>query len=252
MAGMADAAATTYDATATGTTDTTDTTAMIGTADATATLAAAAGKQHGDSIYGPFAPQLPRVMDMLVGRIEAFDAEQRKATGEGAYEHFNHRIKGEASMREKCERKGLPPTPRSALVDIHDAIGCRIVCSFIDDIYALADHLRSQPGFSVIEEKDYVRHPKPNGYRSYHMILDITTPFVDADGRTPGHYPAEIQLRTIAMDSWAALEHQVRYKKDIGNANAAIVTQELKRCADELASCDLSMQTIRNLINEDR
>lgn len=240
---IADATYTTYTRCALGTTDETD---------ATATLATAAAKQHNGSIYGQFAPQLPRVMDMLIERIETFDAEQRKATGEGAYEHFNHRIKGEASMREKCERKGLPATPRSALVDIHDAIGCRIVCSFVDDIYALADRLRSQPEFSVIEEKDYVRHPKPNGYRSYHMILDITTPFADADGRTPGHYPAEIQLRTIAMDSWAALEHQVRYKKDIGNANAAIVTQELKRCADELASCDLSMQTIRNLINEDR
>lgn len=213
---------------------------------------AAAPQAHGTSIYGPFTQQLSQVMDRIVERIETFDAEQRNTTGEGAYEHFNHRIKSEASMREKCERKSLPPTPHSALVDIHDATGHRIVCRFVDDMVALADHLRSQSGFSVIEEKDYVRHPKPNGYRSYHMILDITTPFIDAAGRTPGHYPAEIQLRTIAMDSWAALEHQVRYKKDIGHANVAIVTRELKRCADELASCDLTMQTIRNLMNEDR
>lgn len=204
------------------------------------------------SIYGEYADFLPRVMGMVVDRIEDFDRSVRERTGEGAYEHFNHRIKDEASMREKCDRKGLPQTPYSALHDIHDAIGCRIVCSFVDDVYALASHLESQPEFTVLETKDYVRHPKPNGYRSYHMIISVTTPFPDVTGTTPGHYPVEIQLRTIAMDSWAALEHQVKYKKDLGNANAEIVTQELRRCADELASCDLQMQTIRNLINENK
>lgn len=203
------------------------------------------------SVYGSYAAYLPHVMDMLVTHIEDFDRATRKRTGEGAYEHFNHRIKSESSMREKCERKGLPATPVSALHDIHDAIGCRIVCSFVDDIYALVRHIRTRPEFEVIEEKDYVRHPKPNGYRSYHMIVSIATPFPDPTGATPGHYPAEIQLRTIAMDSWAALEHQVKYKKDLGAANVQIVTAELKRCADELASCDLQMQTIRNLIAED-
>ena len=155
-------------------------------------------------------------------------------------------------MREKCDRKGLPQTPFSALHDIHDAIGCRIVCSFVDDVYALAKHIEAQPEFTVLETKDYVRRPKPNGYRSYHMIVSVETPFPDVTRSTPGHYPVEIQLRTIAMDSWAALEHQVKYKKDLGNANVQIITQELKRCADELASCDLQMQTIRNLINENR
>lgn len=205
----------------------------------------------GESIYGDCAPYLPHAMQMLIDCITAFDAQRRKVTGEGAYEHFIHRIKSEESMREKCRRRNLPETPHSALHDIHDALGCRIVCSFVDDIYAIAQHLADDPGFTVIQTKDYVRHPKPNGYRSFHMIVQIVTPFPDVDGNIPGLYPAEIQLRTIAMDSWAALEHQVKYKKDLGNANAAIVTEELKRCADELASCDLEMQTIRNLINED-
>ncbi|OZG50481.1 GTP pyrophosphokinase [Pseudoscardovia radai] len=204
------------------------------------------------SIYGEYATYLPQVMDMVVSRIEDFDRAVRERTGEGAYEHFNHRIKGDASMREKCDRKGLPQTPFSALHDIHDAIGCRIVCSFVDDVYALAKHIEAQPEFTVLETKDYVRRPKPNGYRSYHMIVSVETPFPDVTRSTPGHYPVEIQLRTIAMDSWAALEHQVKYKKDLGNANVQIITQELKRCADELASCDLQMQTIRNLINENR
>ena len=81
------------------------------------------------------------------------------------------------------------------------------------------------------------------------MIIDVEAPFEDVKGHTPGHFFVEIQLRTIAMDSWASLEHQMKYKKDIRNPE--MITRELKRCADELASCDLSMQTIRNLIRQE-
>ena len=90
----------------------------------------------------------------------------------------------------------------------------------------------------IIKEKDYIRRAKPNGYRSYHMIL-----------RTKAGYFAEIQLRTISMDTWAALEHHLKYKKSVGS-RAALIEEELKRCADELASTDLSMQTIRDMILE--
>ena len=154
-------------------------------------------------------------------------------------------------MREKCQRKHLPVTTASALGEIHDAIGCRIVCSFVDDIYKIADYLKKQDDITVINEKDYVTSPKENGYRSYHMIIRMEVPFEDFRGNIPGQYDAEIQLRTIAMDSWAALEHQVKYKKNLNDTNLALITSELKRCADELASCDLSMQTIRNLIKEE-
>lgn len=101
---------------------------------------------------------------------------------------------------------------------------------------------------NVVEEKDYILNVKPNGYRSYHMILEVITPFPDCDGNENGKYYIEIQLRTIAMDSWASLEHQMKYKKNITNHER--ITKELKRCADELASCDLNMQTIRKLIEE--
>ena len=109
----------------------------------------------------------------------------------------------------------------------------------------------SQPtdgGNLVVEEKDYILNVKPNGYRSYHMILEVITPYPDCDGNENGIYYIEIQLRTIAMDSWASLEHQMKYKKNITNHER--ITKELKRCADELASCDLNMQTIRKLIEE--
>ena len=97
------------------------------------------------------------------------------------------------------------------------------------------------------KEKEYIKNVKPNGYRSYHLIVEITAPYEDILGNNPGKFFAEIQVRTIAMDSWASLEHQMKYKHDIKNPE--LIVKELKRCADELAACDVSMQTIRNLIN---
>lgn len=204
-----------------------------------------------ESIYGEYKDILPKVMDILTERIQDLNRKHKQETGEGIYEHFIYRVKSEESMREKCRRKNLAETTASALGEIHDALGCRIVCSFVDDIYAIADFLKKQEDITVLNEKDYVRHPKENGYRSYHMIIRLSVPYSDFRGSMPGNYDAEIQLRTIAMDSWAALEHQVKYKKDLSRLNIELITEELKRCADELASCDLSMQTIRNLIREE-
>ena len=199
------------------------------------------------SIYGAYEPALEAVMQDLIGRIRAYSSDTKKKTGEAAYEHLIYRLKGEASMREKCDRKGLPQTAQSALHHIYDAIGIRIVCCFLDDIYRAIDFLKSQPDIRVVEEKDYIRNVKPNGYRSYHLILELQAPYEDVTGANPGRFYAEVQLRTIAMDSWASLEHQMKYKQDIKNPQ--LIIRELKRCADELASCDVSMQTISNLIH---
>jgi len=108
------------------------------------------------------------------------------------------------------------------------------------------EFIRTIPGCTVVMEKDYITNPKPNGYRSYHMILDLEVPYMDVDGNVPGHYYAEVQLRTLSMDSWASLEHEMKYKQDIENTK--LIVNELKRLADEMASCDISMQTIRDLI----
>ena len=202
------------------------------------------------SIYGQWESVLPQVMDKLRGMVEAFREEYQRTWDQSPYEHFIYRVKGEESMREKCRRKGLPETAHSALWQIHDGVGLRIVSHFVDDIYALADYLRHMEGIRFVEEKDYIRRSKPNGYRSYHIVLTVEMPCEDVNGNCPGQFFAEIQLRTIAMDSWAALEHEVKYKKNLDGVNLALVTAELKRCADELASCDLSMQTIRNLVRE--
>jgi len=200
------------------------------------------------SIYGEFLPYMEMVMDRVGGELEAFDRSRFEETGEHAFEHFTMRIKSDESMREKCRRKKLPETPHSALREVQDSIGIRIVTAFRDDIQLFIDLIRSMKGVEIVEEVDYIRHAKSNGYRSYHMILLVTSSYPDVDGNTEGKYYVEVQLRTIAMDSWASLEHKMSYKKDVRNKE--LIISELKRCADELAACDVSMQTIRNMINE--
>ncbi len=200
------------------------------------------------SIYGTCQECLNIVMNRLVSQIEEYSRAYEKEKGERLYEHLRCRVKSEESMRDKLRRRGLEPTPINALRTVKDAIGLRIVCLFIDDVYENAARIRRLPGVRVVQEKDYIQNAKPNGYRSYHMILEVETEEPDVEGYTPGHYFVEIQLRTIAMDTWAALEHELKYKKNIRNAE--LITQELHRCANDLASCDVSMQTLKRIIRD--
>ena len=192
-----------------------------------------------NSIYGECLPRLEEIKNNIRDSIMQLRMQIKEQTGMDPVEHCLARIKSEESMREKCRRKGLPENSESALQKIHDAIGLRIVCAFVSDVYMIRDYLAKQKLFKVIEEKDYIRYAKPNGYRSYHMILQMQ------DG-----YYVEIQLRTISMDTWAALEHHLKYKKKV-SGNEELIVRELKRCADELASTDVSMQTIRDMIFEE-
>ena len=192
------------------------------------------------SIYGKYLQEMKRVMQDILARVDMFRKETERQTGMDPVEHCLSRIKSEESMREKCRRNGLPENTESALHVLTDAIGIRIVCAFLGDVYKAAEYLRSFPDFKVIAEKDYIRNVKPNGYRSYHIIL-----------KTDDGYFAEVQIRTISMDTWAALEHHLKYKKDIGS-NVELIKMELKRCADELASTDVSMQAIRDMIMKER
>lgn len=200
------------------------------------------------TIYGKFGPYLEYILEDFGSRIQEASKKAKEETGFKLFEHYIARVKTADSMSEKCLRKGLPQTAESALKQIRDSIGIRIVCGFVDDIYRTIDVIKGLDGVSIYNEKDYVSNAKPNGYRSYHLILEVETDFEDCLGQQPGKYFIEVQLRTIAMDSWASLEHQMKYKHDIKNPER--IVRELKRCADELASCDLSMQTIRDLIAE--
>lgn len=153
------------------------------------------------------------------------------------------RIKSAESMRQKLQRLAFPVTAESAMKNVFDAAGVRLVCPFIQDIDRTAELIRAIPGVQLQTEKDYIRSPKPNGYRSYHMILSMPLRFLGNSQKTVW---LEVQLRTIAMDCWANIEHQLKYKQNI--PDQALLIQELKRCADEITSTDLSLQTIRDLI----
>lgn len=153
------------------------------------------------------------------------------------------RIKSAESMRQKLQRLAFPVTAESTMKNVFDAAGVRLVCPFIQDIDRTAELIRAIPGVQIQTEKDYIRSPKPNGYRSYHMILSMPLRFLGNSQKTVW---LEVQLRTIAMDCWANIEHQLKYKQNI--PDQALLLQELKRCADEITSTDLSLQTIRDLI----
>lgn len=199
-------------------------------------------------IYGHYHHSLIQIQKLMTDRLESLNQQARDAGHAKLYEHLASRIKSNDSMIEKCQRKGYPVTTESALRRCHDAIGFRIICNFIDDIPRNLQALKNADWCTIVKEKDYITHAKPNGYRSYHVILDLTTPYEDVAGHTPGHYYVEIQLRTIPMDSWASLEHEMKYKHNIKDPER--IGRKLKKCANQLASCDIQMQTIRQLIHE--
>lgn len=201
------------------------------------------------SIYGEFTETLLELKKRLELEILAWNEEAVREGKHKCFEHLTSRLKTEASMREKLKRRGLAETTENALYQMKDAIGLRIVTRFVDDIYRVKEKLAALPGVAIDEEKDYIQNVKPSGYRSLHLILRCEIETADLYGRIPGLFFAEVQIRTIAMDSWASLEHEMHYKRE--GENRALIAAELKRCADDLASCDLSMQTIRNLIRKE-
>ena len=154
------------------------------------------------------------------------------------------RLKSVSSIREKLERKNLPMTARTVEDNLYDVAGLRVICSFPEDVYLLADALLSQDDITLIEKKDYIKNPKPNGYRSLHLIVEV--PIFLA--REKHKMKVEIQLRTIAMDCWASLEHQLRYKKDLEFTRG--MEEELLICADLSAELDRRMDRLHRLVAE--
>ncbi len=188
--------------------------------------------------YGEDLPRLQSAEKTLLDLVRGYPAQDRP-DGLVPILYCKSRIKRPESMMAKLRLRGLETDASTALEKMHDGVGIRVVCSFLEDVYQIASWLKVQNGFSVQAEKDYIAHPKPNGYRSLHLILRFS------HGLEAG-ITAEVQLRTIVMDSWAALEHQIKYKKSIRHEKT--IRDERKRCADEIASVDLSMETLRDLI----
>ncbi|MBR5798847.1 MAG: GTP pyrophosphokinase family protein [Lachnospiraceae bacterium] len=149
------------------------------------------------------------------------------------------RLKRMASIKEKLERKGLPFTMEAIEENLNDVAGIRVVCSFADDVYTLADALLKQDDITLIKKKDYIKAPKKSGYRSLHLVVAVPI-FLENEKRP---MKVEIQLRTIAMDCWASLEHQLKYKKDRTFTKA--MESELLLCAELSTQLDEKMDSLR-------
>lgn len=158
-------------------------------------------------------------------------------------ETIKTRVKSPESICEKLNRRKLPFNMDS-LEELHDIAGVRVVCSFVDDIYMLADCLLMQDDIRLIEKKDYIANPKENGYRSLHLIVEV--PIFLADEKK--WMKVEVQLRTIAMEFWANLEHKLRYKKNLPEDITALTAAELSECARMSAQLDMKMQRVKNIM----
>jgi len=159
-------------------------------------------------------------------------------------ETIKTRIKSMDSILKKVRIKDIPLNFEALEENIRDIAGVRVICSFQDDIYMLADCLLQQDDVKLIERKDYIKNPKESGYRSLHLIVEI--PIFLQNEKRP--MKVEVQLRTIAMDFWASLEHKLRYKKNIPDDEAEILAKELVDCAKTSAALDKRMQEIRTRI----
>jgi putative GTP pyrophosphokinase len=163
-------------------------------------------------------------------------------------DNIKTRIKDFDSIRRKLRKNKLPLNINSIEENIHDIAGIRIICPFIDDIYMLSDCLLRQDDVELLDKKDYIANPKENGYRSLHLIIKIPI-FLQNEKHS---VKVEIQLRTIAMEFWANLEHRLRYKKDIDKKYSNELSNELIECAETIAVIDLKMKNIHDRIENNK
>lgn len=155
------------------------------------------------------------------------------------------RVKEPKSIINKLDRQGKDISAGSIISSLNDVAGIRVIVGFVSDIYTISDMLVKQDDIILVETKDYFKNPKTNGYRSYHMIIEVPVFFSEKK-----HFvKVEIQIRTIAMDFWASLEHQLRYKKNIKDFNSIEI--ELKKCAEIIAKTNLKMMDIKNKLERD-
>ena len=175
-------------------------------------------------------------------KIEILNNEFNSRYDYNPIEHSKSRLKSADSIVKKLKKDGYEVTIETMMEHLSDIAGVRIICSFISDIYQIADMIARQDDVTVLHVKDYIKHPKPNGYKSYHMV--VTVPVYLTDG--PVETKVEIQIRSVAMDFWASLEHKIAYKFE-GNAPERLL-QELKACADMVDVLDAKMFSLNQAI----
>ena len=178
-------------------------------------------------------------VDELTTKLNIIDREFKLQYERNPIYNIRNRIKSPQSIFEKLERRGLPISMQSARMNLTDIAGVRVICHYIKDIYKIADLLTFHEDIHLIKKSDYIANPKPNGYRSLHIVINV--PIYLEKGKE--YVPLEVQIRTLAMDSWASLEHQLRYK---GNQEAKSIeyAQKLKECAEEIHHANLVMQDL--------
>ncbi|WP_330364768.1 GTP pyrophosphokinase [Butyrivibrio sp. NC3005] len=179
-------------------------------------------------------------------KLDVLNKELSLKNNRNPFESIKTRIKTPLSLYEKMQRKGIEFSVENIEKNINDVAGIRVICSFLDDIYMLADCLRKQDDIEQIEVKDYIKNPKPSGYRSLHLILQVPI-FLT---HQKSFMKVEVQFRTIAMDFWASLEHKMKYKKDVQDAE--MITEDLAFSADLINQLDRRMQQIRERIDADK
>lgn len=159
-------------------------------------------------------------------------------------EHMKSRLKTEKSIIDKLNKKGYEVTTKNMILHVHDIIGIRIVCSFLDDVYDIVDIIKSSKQFKVKEEKDYIKNPKSTGYMSYHLIVLVPIYL----NETVEHVEAEIQIRTSAMDFWASIDHKIQYK--FPSEIPEEVKKEMYNCSLDIRKLDEKMQQLNEFVNK--
>jgi putative GTP pyrophosphokinase len=177
-------------------------------------------------------------------KFKVLDEEFSLSHDRNPIDHIKTRIKTPDSIRKKAHKLQVPLTVDSIEKNLRDIAGIRVVCQFVDDIYVLADCLLAQDDVTLVDRKDYIANPKESGYRSLHLIIEVPI-FLHNEKR---QMKVEVQLRTIAMDFWASLEHRLTYKKNINDERADSISGELKNCAETSVWLDLKMKDIRDNI----
>ena len=186
-------------------------------------------------------------LDQMVTRVEIFRKEFTRESSCNPIEHIKARLKTRESVLEKCSKKEVEPTAKTLRAHVRDIAGIRIICSFRGDIYRLAGMFMQQHDLQVLEYKDYIENPKPNGYQSLHLIVETQVHLSDRVLKIP----VEIQIRTVAMDFWASLEHKIYYKKDLYDI-PSYLQADLKDAAATIARLDEKMEQIHEDMEKHR
>ncbi len=182
-------------------------------------------------------------IQFMNARLEALTNEFRISHKNNPIHHIQSRVKSPASIVRKLRKQGIPVSMTNAKKSLHDLAGVRVICCYIKDIFTIAKLIKSQDDIQVITEKNYIEKPKANGYRSLHLVVDVPVYL----SKAKLYVPVEVQIRTVAMDFWASLDHNLHYKA--ASDVPPFVVDELKKCADIITDTDYRMQQIAEAVN---